>query len=175
MCLKTSSNHIPVQQISKSQNCSSRYPIKWKWRTLALSKAEYSYCCLQPTWPPVSGLFIPLQLWRNIIQQWRHWQCQCQSEFPVPKWISQCQSEFPKFPIFPSPFPCGVPMAPLADWDPLLMQQPPQRGAGLASSAPECSKINNNPSLLQSSVPKMVLMFFQSFLFILQALHRHFI
>lgn len=163
MCLKTSSNHIPVQQISKSQNCSSRYPIKWKWRTLALSKAEYSYCCLQPTWPPVSGLFIPLQLWRNIIQQWRHFVPRA-----VPKWISQ----IPRFPISLSLWsPHGTPgwLRSTAD-----AATTPTR-CWLGQQRPRVLQDNNNPSLLQSSVPKMVLMFFQSFLFILQALHGHFI
>lgn len=149
-----------MQQISKSQGCSSRYPIKWKWRTLALSKTNYSYCYFQPTWPPVPGLFTPPQPQREILQK--------DAPRAVPKAASQIFH-------FPSPFPSGAPMAAQA---PLLMEHPPQRGAGLPAEPQTASRfrtILHNPSLLHPSVPKIVLMYCQSFLFILQALQRHFL
>lgn len=158
-----------MQEISKSQGCSSRYPIKWKWRTLALSKTKYSYCCFQPTWPPISGLFIPPQLPRNILQTVK---TRCSK--------GNAKASFPSAPFsLASHGPCGLPQGwhhgPHI-WQIFTVDRASTRMRfWSASRASICFKINNNPSLFQFSVPKIVLIFCQSFLFILQALQRYFI
>lgn len=63
------------------------------------------------------------------------------------------------------------PMAPMSDRYSLLIEHPLQFGPGLRASM--CFRINNNPSLFPFSVPEIVLIFCQPFLFILQALQTH--